>query len=170
MSSSRTRSEEEFAFTAGAPEVDVFPLFGANKERVWAPGWDPGFVHPDPAADERGMVFTVKRNGHEEVWVNTEFDPENGRIQYASVVPGAMVTVVTIRLLAQNDETRVEVKYERTALSVAGAEHVRNLAAKDALAGPEWENGINAYLKNELTRDRAFLINSHQAGCATRAI
>ena len=147
MTSDRTHSEEGFAITLHAPVSEVFPLFGAHKERVWAPGWDPQFVHPDRAADQLGMVFTVKRSACEEVWVNTEFDAENGRIQYAYVVPGTLVTRITLRLRAQREQTRVEVKYDRTALSAAGVQQVRNLAAKDALAGPEWEKEINTYLK-----------------------
>ncbi len=94
----RAHTEEKFAFTAKAPMEIVAPLFGAAKERVWSPGWNPQFVHPFPAADEAGMVFTVAHSHLRAAWVNTEFDLKSGRIQYVYVIPDALVTVITLQL------------------------------------------------------------------------
>jgi len=43
---------EQFAFIANAPLDVTWPLFGAEKERVWAPGWNPVFVWPATALDQ----------------------------------------------------------------------------------------------------------------------
>ena len=48
-----------FDFTVNAPLEQAAPLFGADKERVWAPGWNPQFLYPNPAHDQQGMVFQV---------------------------------------------------------------------------------------------------------------
>jgi len=143
----RIHTEEKFAFTANGPMEKVAPLFGADKERVWAPGWNPQFVHPLPVADQAGMVFAVAHNHLRATWVNTEFDLKNGRIQYVYMIPDALVTVITLQLTPRGDQTYVEVKYERTALSAEADPHVQQLAEGDRKSGPEWEKQVNGYLE-----------------------
>jgi hypothetical protein len=46
QNSARTHTREKFNLTAHASMQEVAPLFGAHKERDWAPGWNPQFVHP----------------------------------------------------------------------------------------------------------------------------
>lgn len=148
----RVHTEEKFAFTANAPMSEVAPLFGADKERVWAPGWSPQFVHPIPATDVEGMVFTVKHDHLKAAWVNTVFDPEAGRMRYVYVIPDALVTLITIQLTPQGDQTHVDVEYERTALSNDANEHVRRMADGDRTSGPEWEKQVNEYLEKVRSR------------------
>jgi hypothetical protein len=143
----RAHTEEKFAVIARAPMPQVVPLFGADKERVWAPGWDPHFVHPVPASDEEGMVFTAAHSHLRSVWVNTEFDPKAGRIQYVYVIPDAMVTRITLRLMPEGNQTRVQVAYDRTALSEEGDAHVRHMSERDRGSGPDWEKQVNEYLQ-----------------------
>lgn len=143
----RAHTEEKFAFVARATMEHVAPLFGAEKERVWAPGWDPQFIHPQPAADEEGMVFAVKHHHMKSVWVNTQFDLKAGRIQYAYVIPEALVTLITLKLTAEGNQTRVEVAYDRTALSQETDAHVLQMAEQDRSSGPEWEKQVNGYLE-----------------------
>ena len=144
----RAHTEERFAFIANAPMDRVAPLFGAEGERVWAPDWDPQFVYPIPAADHEGMVFTVAHDHRKSVWVNTEFDAKNGRIQYAYVLPDIMVTLITLRLTPEANQTRVEVKYDRTSLSPEADAHVRQTAEQHH-KGADWEKEVNGYLGKE---------------------
>ena len=62
-SDAAVRTHEEFTFVVSASYADVFPLFGAHKERVWATGFDPQFLYPLPPHDETGMVFTTVQEG-----------------------------------------------------------------------------------------------------------
>jgi hypothetical protein len=142
----RSHTEAKFAFTARGRMEQVAPLFGADKERVWSPGWNPQFVHPAPAGDEKGMVFTVAHEHLKAAWVNTEFDLQNGRIQYVYMIPDALVTVITLQLRPEGDRTQVEVEYDRTALSAEGDAHVRHMAEGDRTSGPKWEKRLNEYL------------------------
>ena len=148
----RVRTVEKFSFTAKAPMKKVAPLFGADKERVWSPGWKPQFVHPVPASDQAGMVFTVAHDHLQAVWVNTELDLENGRVQYVYVIPDALVTMITLQLTPEGEQTQVEVEYERTSLSAQADAHVRHLADGDRRSGPQWEQQVNAYLAGATNR------------------
>ena len=148
----RVHTEEKFVFTANGPMSEVALLFGADKERVWAPEWNPQFVQPVPAADQEGMVFTVKHDHLRAAWVNTAFDPKTGRMQYVYMIPDALVTVITIQLTPKGNQTQVDVEYARTALSVEADAHVRQMADGDRGSGPEWEKQINGYLGNVSNR------------------
>ncbi len=136
----------EFSFTVDAPFDQVAPLFGASEERKWAPGWDPQFIHPIPAHDQQGMVFTVPKGQFTSVWVNTAFDLAAGHIQYAYVLNDAMATLIDIHLTRESaQKTGVSVVYERTALVPAANEHVQHFTNEDAAAGKEWSDAINGY-------------------------
>src|SRR4051794_8116557 len=143
------RERSQFEFVAHGPYAQVFPLFGAEKERVWAgKDWDPTFVYPKPANDVEGAVFTVQ-HGHATTvpWVNTAFDEKSGHVQYVYVVPDTLTTLIDIHIAAQDaSNTKVNVTYERTALRARADERVRRLAEHDRKSGPEWGDQINKYL------------------------
>jgi hypothetical protein len=143
----RAHSEEKFTFVARASLQQVTPLFGADKERLWSPGWDPQFIHPLPAADTQGMVFSVAHHHTRSVWVNTELNLNAGRVQYVYVIPDILVTVITLNLTPKGNQTAVEVRYDRTALTPAADAHVHEMATQDRVSGPEWEQQINQYFE-----------------------
>lgn len=140
----------EFRFTANAALEQVAPLFGAEEERKWAPGWNPQFLFPNPARDQQGMVFQVSHGPYTSTWVNTVFDLTAGHIQYAYVLEGAMSTVIDIHLERDGaNKTAVNVVYERTSLTPEANEHVRHFAKNDEKAGEEWQQQINSYLSDK---------------------
>ena len=139
----------EFQITVHASYGVAFPLFGPVGERSWAGAdWNPQFVFPSPAADIQGTVFTVKHGAHQAVWVNTAFDVEGHHIQYAYFISDVMVTTISLTFLPLDSaDTKVSVVYERTALSIAANEPVRQFGAADRARGADWEEAINAYLQ-----------------------
>jgi hypothetical protein len=143
----RSHAEEKFVFTAHAPMDRVAPLFGADKERVWSPQWDPQFIYPLPAADVQGMVFAVAHHRRHSIWVNTELNRKEGRVQYVYVIPDALVTVLTLKLKPEGNQTLVEVHYDRTALTAEADAHVGDMAKQDRESGPDWDKQINQYLE-----------------------
>jgi len=143
-----SHTERAFEFLAEAPLSEVAPLFGAHKERIWAPHWDPCFVWPACAEDRPGMVFTVSGAHGTAIWINTCFDLQNGRVQYAYVLENAMTTLITLSLTPRGGQTHVAVSYERTALQPHAQAWVTRLADQDARAGDEWSAQINAYLRD----------------------
>lgn len=142
----RVHTDEKFAFTTNAAMEQVAPLFGADKERMWAPEWNPQFIYPFPAGDEEGMVFAVAHQHLRSTWINTAYDTKNGRFQYVYLIPDEMVTMITIRLTPQENKTRVDVDYQRTALNSEANSHVRHMALGDRNAGPDWDKWINGSL------------------------
>jgi hypothetical protein len=137
-----------FRFAVQAPPGVVAPLFGPQKERAWAEGWDPQFVYPQPGADRPGAVFTVRHGGQGSTWITTAFEPENGHVQYVYLIPGIMVTVIDIRVSAQGDfASLVQVVYERTALDPGYNDHVEHLGEQDSESGAHWKLAIDHYLK-----------------------
>ena len=139
-------TSEQFTFVANAPPADVFPLLGADAERAWAPGWEPEFLWPARPGDQAGMVFQIAHGHRMATWVNTLFDPLNGRVQYVYVVPEVVVTVITLQLHPRGAGTEVVVLYERTSLSPDADLVVREMADHDRAAGSEWAGQINAHL------------------------
>jgi hypothetical protein len=142
----RVHTDEVFSFVANARLADVFPLFGAERERLWAPGWEPRFVWPTVPTDRAGMVFRVARGDRLATWVNTVFDSNTGRVQYVYVMPEVVATVITLDVHSRGDTTEVVVRYERTSLTAASDATVKAMAAQDRAAGPEWAAQINSYL------------------------
>ena len=137
-----------FHFVIRAPLSRAAPLFGPEGERCWAgQHWNPVFLYPQPGTDVEGAVFTVRRGAETSVWVNTLFDPEGGRMQYVSFVPGIHVFTVDVRLTPlDSSSTSVEVTYVRTALNVGANNEVQAMGNGDRESGPHWQQSIESCL------------------------
>ena len=135
-----------FSFVAKGSMAAVAPLFGAGREREWAPGWHPEILWPADGGDRSGMIFAVAHGHAQAVWVNTRLDLRNGDIQYVYVVPEILATVITIGIRPDHDEAHVTVTYERTALTADANARVLQLAEHDKQAGSEWQHQINGLL------------------------
>jgi hypothetical protein len=140
-----------FRFLVQAPLSRTSAFFGPEGERCWAgPHWNPEFLHPQPAQDVEGAVFTVQHGPHKSVWVNTVFDPVGGRMQYVSFVPETLVSTVEVRLsVLTQSSTKVEVSYVRTALDASANEDVLAMGRRDGESGPEWQKAIEGCLAAE---------------------
>ena len=139
-------TREAFSFVVPAPYSDVFPLFGAYEERKWAVGFEPKFIHPVPANDQPGMVFTTVQEEMPRVWINTAFDAAAGHVQYVYWIADIMTALIDIHVMRSGaNETRVAVAYERTALRPEANERVIHMAQADANSGPHWAEMINGY-------------------------
>src|ERR1044072_8887909 len=68
------------SFRLGAPLERVFPLFTAEGERKWAPGWEPVILS---GAVERGSAFVTRaHSGLETTWIVVDYRPVEGRVSY----------------------------------------------------------------------------------------
>jgi hypothetical protein len=137
-----------FDLLVQAPYAETAPLFGPNGERAWGgKHWNPEFIHPQPANDVEGAVFTVRHGPYTATWVNTLFDMNARRFQYVYFMPDLMVTVIDVHFSPVNPmSTAVHVVYTRTALTPKGNEHVIAMSEGDKTSGKEWQAAIDAYL------------------------
>jgi hypothetical protein len=137
-----------FDLVVHAPFEKTAPLFGPEGERAWGgKHWNPEFIHPQPAADVEGAVFTIQHGPYKAVWVNTLFDLDARHFQYVYFLPDLMVTVIDVRFKPVSPgATAVNVVYTRTALTPEGNEHVTAMSQGDKAAGPEWQKSIDDYL------------------------
>lgn len=111
----------EGSFTLPLPLADAFPLFTAEGERRWVPGWDPEYLHPRHPSNDAGTVFRTSHGGDETIWLVLQYDPATGAAEYARIAPASRAGTVRIRCapLAAHS-TRIHVSYALTALTVAG--------------------------------------------------
>ena len=136
-----------------APYAVAAPLFGLLGERLWeGDRWHPVFIHPQPAADIEGAVFTVRYDQQLETWVNTLFDIEGRHFQYVYFLPELMVTVVDVRFKPIGPaETSVSLVFTRTALTPQSNRQVRAASEADKTAGKFFQPAIAAYLERAST-------------------
>jgi hypothetical protein len=136
-----------------APYAVAAPLFGPLGERLWeGDRWHPVFIHPQPAADIEGAVFTVRYDQQLETWVNTLFDLDARHFQYVFFLPERMVTVVDVRFkLIGPAETNVSLVFTRTALTPQSNPQVQAASEADKNAGSFFQSAIDAYLQRART-------------------
>ena len=106
------------------PPDEAFQLFTPRGEREWAPGWDPSFPAPTRDDSEPGTVFETEAHGHRGTWLVTD-RVRGRRIAYAQVIPGDRAGSITVTLEPTKTGSEVEVVYELTPLSKAGAHHLK---------------------------------------------
>lgn len=128
-----------------APE-DAFHLFTPSGEREWADGWEPRFPAPTSDDSEPGTVFETDAHGHRTTWLVTE-RIRGKRIAYVQVIPGDRAGRITVTLDATGGESQVEVTYELTPLSPAGAHRLERFADGYGEYLGSWQDAIAECLK-----------------------
>jgi hypothetical protein len=109
-------------------------------------------MHPQPAADIEGAVFTVRYDQQLETWVNTLFDLDARHFQYVFFLPDMMVTVVDVRFKPIGpEETNVSLVFTRTALKSQSNPQVQAASEADKNAGSFFQSAIDAYLQRART-------------------
>lgn len=133
-----------FNFTVAASFSQVAPQFGPEAERAWGdPQWNPQFIYPQPGKDVAGAVFTLRHGRHNSVWINTNYDPVAGRMQYVYVIADTMVCVIDVHVTpADAMHTAIDVTYTRTALTPEHNDLIAHLAQEDEQSGPEWRQHV----------------------------
>jgi hypothetical protein len=148
--------QNSFDLVVHASYAETAPLFGPEGERAWAgKHWDPQFVHPLPARDVAGAVFTIRHGPYSAVWVTTQFDLEARHIQYAYFLQNLMVTTIDVRFKPIDPSTTgVSVVYTRTAVTPEGNEHVTAMSEGDKDSGKDWQDALDKYLASHNSATR----------------
>ena len=129
------------------PAGEAFQLFTPCGEREWAHGWDPTFPAPTIDDSEPGTVFEIDGHGHRGTWLVTD-RVWGRRIAYAQVIPGERAGSITVTLRTAEGGSEVEVVYELTSLSKAGAHRLEQFAVGYGPYLRSWQDAIAKCLQN----------------------
>jgi hypothetical protein len=113
------------SFVLAWPLDEVLPLFTAEGERRWAPGWDPVWAD-EPHRHEAGEVWTTA-GPPATTWVTV--DASSNHVRYARVAAHDSAGLVTVTCAESNGQTTVTVDYDLSALSDAGADRLEQFAS-----------------------------------------
>jgi len=129
-----------------APIEQCIRFFTPRGEELWVAGWTPRYIHPPDGRTQAGMVFTTGADANLTIWMMVDFASNHAR--YARVTPGVRTGFVDVRCHAASaTETDVDVMYELTALTAAGAETLAAYAPdKYPSMIDEWKTLIDAKL------------------------
>lgn len=127
------------------PPEEAFQLFTPCGEREWAHGWNPTFPAPTSDDSAPGTVFETDAHGHRGTWLVTD-RVWGRRIAYAQVITGERAGNVTVTLDVTESGSEVEVVYDLTSLSEAGAHHLTQFADGYSDYLQSWQDAIAACL------------------------
>ena len=108
------------SFEIAQPVEVVFPLFSAEGEKLWVPGWDYDNIMGYTEIYENDVFLTHSHDhaGAGAVWIVKRYDPANHCIELYRVEPGDKVGLVAVDCTALNKATtKIEVTYTYIAIS-----------------------------------------------------
>ena len=137
------------SFRLDAPLARVLPLFTAEGERSWAPGWEPVMLS---GAVERGSAFSTRaHSGIETTWIVADYRPAEGRVSYARLAQGSNIGLVDVICTAvAGGATQVSVRYTLTGVSEQGRAFVREFLEPEHYSRviEEWRVATSAALSH----------------------
>ena len=140
-------------FRLSQPIETLFPLFSAEGEKLWVPGWEYENIMGTTELHE-DYIFLTKNHDHAStaaIWLVKRYKPESHYVQFYKVEPGDKVGIVTVQC-TQIDEssTEVEVSYEYIGLSKKADEFIENFTSTDYKAFiSEWNSLLVRYFESK---------------------
>jgi hypothetical protein len=130
------------SFVLAKPLDKVLPLFSAEGERRWAPGWEP--VWADASHEHEVGEVWMTAGPPSTIWITV--DTGANHVRYARVSIDDSAGLVTVTCFENGGQTNVTVDYDLSALSDAGADRLEQFAARydDMLA--HWQHHISRAL------------------------
>jgi len=135
-------------FHLDAPCAQVFPLFTAQGEKAWAPGWNPEMLSGDTT---RGSVFRTRHAGSETVWIVTDYQPDHYKVSYARIAQGSNMGLVDVACHGDSGGSSITVRYTLTGLNKKGDNFVREFLSDPHYTRfiEEWRTTITAALSGK---------------------
>ena len=146
-----TRAKYTEGFQVSQPVEILFPLFSAEGEKHWVPGWDYKNIMGTTALHE-DYIFVTENHDHaasDAIWLVKRYDPSAHHIEFYKVEPDEKVGIITVKCDSISEsETNVSVSYEYIALSEKGGEFVTNFTNEEykEFIG-EWKQLLEQYFK-----------------------
>ncbi len=145
-----SRIKRKASFKVNQPAEVLFPLFSAEGEKYWVPGWDYENIMGGTDLHEDYVFLTAHHHKTEEhhhpslghhgenphepsktIWLVKRYEPDNYHVQFYRVEPDDKVAIITVQCKPiEEDATEVEVTYEYIGLSKKGNDFVENYTAE----------------------------------------
>ncbi|MBN1122087.1 MAG: hypothetical protein JXJ17_13490 [Anaerolineae bacterium] len=156
-----------------APPDITYPLFTAQGEYYWIPGWDTTFIFPEQPDAEPGTCFAhVLVPGKQTYWYTVQYDPELRQTIYVSVTPDIWIMRLDVTCEdGPGDTTIATLKYEFTSLSKTGETVIERLTGQDGSEsfGSQIDGWINEYLATGKPVERKRGLVQHLHGLKLRS-
>lgn len=141
------------SFEIHEPVKVIFPLFSAEGEKLWVPGWDYENILGSAELYE-DYVFVTKSHDHaasDAVWLVKRYDPEKYLVQFYKVEPDEKIGIIEVQCSElKKSLTKVQVTYEYIGLSTAGNEFIDgfSIVEYEAFIG-EWKALLDSYFSGK---------------------
>lgn len=141
------------SFQITQPIDILFPLFSAEGEKLWVPGWDYENIMGSNELHE-DYVFLTKSHDHAStnaIWVVKKYDPENYYIQFYKVESEDKIGVIEVNCTQLNEATtKVQVTYEYIGLSDKGNQFIKEFTSSEYKSFiSEWEKLLMSYFESK---------------------
>jgi len=129
----------------------VFPLFSAEGEKLWVPGWDYENIMESTELHE-DYIFLTKNHDHaaaDAIWLVKRYEPDNFLVEFYKVEPEEKIGIITVQCTAlSEDKTNINVTYEYIALEQKGNEFIDRFTSQEyeVFIG-EWQQLLETYFE-----------------------
>ena len=121
------------SFIIDQPAKTLFPLFIAEGEKLWVPGWDYENVMGSTQLRE-DYIFLTKNHDHastDAIWLVKRYAPEIFLVQFYKVEPEDKIGIITVQCTEIDKyQSQVEVTYEYISLSEKGNEFINSFTSE----------------------------------------
>ena len=139
------------SFEISQPIHVLFPLFSAEGEKLWVPGWDYENIMGSTELHE-DYVFITKTHDHastDAIWIVKKHDPEKYYVQFYKVEPEDKIGIIEVKCIQLNKSTtEVQVTYEYIGLSDKGNQFIEKFTLSEYETFiSEWKTLLGIYFK-----------------------
>lgn len=144
-----TRIKHSAGFEISQPADILFPLFSAEGEKLWVPGWDYKNIMGTTSLHE-DYIFLTQNHDHgssEAVWLVKCYDPGAFYVQFYKVESGDKVGIISVQCSKTGKHrTHVQVTYEYVGLSRKGDQFIAGFTKSryESFIG-EWKSLLTSY-------------------------
>jgi len=148
-----SRIKHTATFKIAQPIETLFPLFSAEGEKLWVPGWNYENIMGSTKLHE-DYIFLTKTHDHasaDAIWLVKRYEPESYFVQFYKVEPDDKVGIITVQCSKMsNCHTQVTVSYEYIGLSKNGNKFIESFtsAEYEEFIG-EWYSLLVSYFKSK---------------------
>ncbi len=146
---SSIKHEEEFQ--VAQPIDSLFPLFSAEGEKYWVPGWDYKNIMGTTELHE-DYIFVTNSHDHassDAIWLVKRHEPDSHYVEFYKVEPEEKVGIISVKCSSiSQTKTNVSVSYEYVALSEKGNQFIAGFTKEDykEFIG-EWKKLLDKYFQ-----------------------